>query len=303
MALRPYALLPRQYDERKVLASTVDAWGRTLWLICPDARFPSREFGRAVPAPLSMPFDALLVISDGGRFRERILHGVAVDPTTLDALPYGGIVLHGHGRPGERNGQVFDRSGRPVRRFALGHRLLHLQADRRGNFWTGYADEGIYSDDPVSAQALVRWDSRGNTLEDLRPAELYRMVAGINALNVTDSVAWAAYWPGSPLAQKRAGEPWRIRTLPVTDPYAIAIRDEYLLLLGGHERGADASGRRGLHLCRLTGDGAVIVERSQLTWPNGDPVNRYPRPVCRGPHLYLRSRRTTRQWYVLTVPG
>ncbi|WP_371618932.1 hypothetical protein [Streptomyces sp. NBC_00454] len=40
-------------------------------------------------------------------------------------------------------------------------------------------------------------------------------------------------------------------------------------------------GRRGrrsdVHLCRFTDDGAVIVGRGELTWPNGDPVRQYLR--------------------------
>lgn len=83
-ALRPHALLPRQYDERKVLASTVDAWGRALWLICHDAR---------VPELLGVPYEALVVIGDGSRILERPLHGVTGAPARIDALPRDGFVV------------------------------------------------------------------------------------------------------------------------------------------------------------------------------------------------------------------
>ncbi|MFD7626743.1 hypothetical protein ACFV7Q_12035 [Streptomyces sp. NPDC059851] len=304
MALRPYALLPRQYDERKVLATTVDAWGRALWLICEEVCFPYRWRGRDVARPARLPFDALLVISDGARIRERTLHGVAVEPAALDALPRGGVILHGRGLPGERNGQVFGPNGRPLRRFALGSHLLHLVADRRSNVWTGYADEGIFGGDPVSSGALVRWDARGNRVSDFRPPEPRRMVGEISAVNVTDSVVRAACPPGYPYFEQRVGEPLRIRELPVVAPYAFVVAGERLLLLGARERGTGHTTHlRTVHHCRLTDDGAVIVDRGELTFPNGNPVNHYPRPVCRGPHLYLHTHRSLRQWYRLTLPG
>lgn len=302
VALRPYALSPRQYDERKVLASTVDAWGRTLWLICPQARFPPRAFGRAVPEPLGLPFDALLVVRDGDMIREQTLSGVAVVPTGLDALPRGGFVLHGWCRSGRRNGQIFGRDGRPRRRFALGSNLLHLVADRRSSLWTGYGDEGIYGDDPVSRGALVRWDAEGNYRHGFHPPKPHHIVVEIDALNVTDSVVRATYGPGAPLVEQRVGEPLRIRSLPVANAWGLAVRDDRLLLFGGHERGTAHNHLRQVHQCRLTEDGAVIVGKGELTWPNGDPVRRYTRPIGRGPHVYVRNRRSMRQWYVVGVP-
>lgn len=148
VALRPYALLPRQYDERKVLASTVDAWGRALWLICTDARFPSRPYGGRSAEPLALPFDALLVTRDGDAVRERILHDVAVNPRDLEALPGGGLVVHGFRGADRRNGQLFGRNGRPRRRFGMGTHVIQLVADRRAALWTLHGEEGMYGDDP-----------------------------------------------------------------------------------------------------------------------------------------------------------
>ncbi|MFJ3518842.1 hypothetical protein [Streptomyces sp. NPDC090131] len=292
MALRPHALLPRQYDERKVLASTVDAWGRALWLICHDAR---------VPELLGVPYEALVVIGDGSRILERPLYGVTGAPTRIDALPRGGFVVAGSGRPGERNGQVFGPDGRPRRRFALGSHLLDLLADGRSHLWTGYADEGVFGD-TVSAGGLIRWNDRGNRLWDFLPPEPHHLFAGISAMNVTDSAVRAAYRPGRSLVEIGPGEPFRFRTLPVSDPRGLAVRDDRLLLLGGCEPGAAHTHRRALHLLRQTDDGATIVGRGELSWPNGDPVHRYTRPVGRGRHLYLRSCRSVRQWHVLSVP-
>ncbi|MFG2987494.1 hypothetical protein ACGFYQ_40870 [Streptomyces sp. NPDC048258] len=303
VALRPYALLPRQYDERKVLASTIDPWGRALWLICPDVRFPYRWAGRGVPAPVNLPFDALVVISDRGEVRERTLHGVAVAPDAFDALPGGGFVLSSNGGPNVPSGQIFGPDGRSRRRFPLGTHLKHLVADRRAGFWTGYADEGIYSGDRVSAGGLVRWDNRGNHAGALRPPEPYHHVAEVSTINVSDSTVHAMYWPGAPLVETGPSGRLRIRVLPVSDPFGLAIHGDRLLLLGGDERGIDTAARvDSVHHLRLTDDGAAVTGRQGLVFPNGDPVRRYARPVCRGPHVFLRTLRTLRQWWVLTVP-
>ncbi|MFB6516996.1 hypothetical protein [Streptomyces sp. NPDC056401] len=303
VALRPYALLPRQYDERKVLASTIDPWGRALWLICPDARFPYRWGGRDVPAPAKLPFNALVVISDRGQVRERTLHGVAAEPKAFDALPGGGFILSGDGGPNAPSGQIFGPDGRSRRRLRLGTRLTHLVSDRRAGFWTGYAEEGIYGGDPVSAGGLVHWDSQGNRSGGLYPPKPHHQLAGINTVNVSASTARASYWPGAPLVETRSSGILRIHALPVSDPFGLAVRGDRLLLLGGNERGTDPATRVStLRQIRLAEDGAVVVGRQELVFPNGDPVRRYARPVCRGPHIFLRTLRTMRQWWVLTAP-
>lgn len=303
MALRPYALLPRQYDERKVLASTVDAWGRALWLICANARFRPRPYGWRSVEPPELPFDALLVIRDGDLVHEQTLYGVATVPTQIDALSRDEFVLYGFGR-GDRSrqdGQLFGRRGRSLRRFSMGSGLQHMVADGRANLWTGYNDEGIYGD-PISAGALIRWDTSGNRQHGFHPRKPYHVVVEIDGLNVTDSVVRVTYGPGRPLAELRGGEPIRFRTLPVADAWGLAVRDDRLLLLGGSEPGTARTHLRRVHHCRLTDDGAVITGSGELTWPNGDPVYRYTRPVGRGPHLYVRNRPSMRQWYRLSVP-
>lgn len=303
VALRSYALLPRQYDERKVLVSTIDPWGRALWLICPDVRFPSRWAGRDVPAPVNLPFDALVVISDQGAVREQTLHGVAVDPRAFDALPGGGFVLSGSGGPNARSGQIFGPDGHSRRRFPLGTHLRHLVADPRSGFWTGYADEGVYSNDRVSAGGLVRWDGRGNHAWALRPPAPYHLVAEVSTINVSDSTVHAIYWPGAPLVETGPNGILRILPVPVSDPFGLAIRGDRLLMLGGNEPGIHTATRGDVvHHLRLTGDGAAVAGREKLVFPNGDPVRHYARPVCRGPNVFLRTLRTLRQWWVLTSP-
>ncbi|MFJ3840546.1 hypothetical protein ACIPY6_34260 [Streptomyces sp. NPDC090054] len=303
VALRPYALLPRQYDEQNVLTSTIDAWGRALWLMCDDARFQLGPHGWRSVEPPQLPFDALLVIRDGDLVREKTLYGVASVPWQIDALTRDEFVLYGFGSVGRdrHNGQIFGPRGSSRRRFSLGSGILHMVADGRASLWTGYNDEGIYGD-PIAAGALVRWDTDGNRQHGFHPPKPHHIVVEIGGLNVTDSVVRAVYGPGSPLAELRAGEPVRFRRLPVADAWGLAVRDDRLLLLGGSERGTAHSHLRQVHHCRLTDGGAVITGRGELTWPNGDPVRRYTRPVGRGPHLYVRNRPSMRMWYVLSVP-
>ncbi|MEU9085955.1 hypothetical protein [Streptomyces sp. NPDC048357] len=298
MALRPYALLPRQYDDRKVLASTVDAWGRTLWLICRDAVFPSHSHGRARPEPLGLPFDALVVVNDAGAVQERELRGVTVNPYRIDALPNGRIVLEGRSSVGDRNAQIFGRDGRSRRCFAMGAHVAFMMADRRNNLWTAYTDEGIYSD-PISSAGLARWDSGGNHLWGYWPPHGIEHITDIEAVNVTDGAAWAVYWPASPLLEARSDGQVRAWAQPVASPRGLAVHDDRVLLLGGHHRGsARQDGFTTAHYGHMADGEAVIAEEAVLTMPNGDPLQGRARPVGRGRNLYLHGR-TSKQWYVL----
>ncbi|MEU0433551.1 hypothetical protein ABZ153_18310 [Streptomyces sp. NPDC006290] len=297
MALRPYALLPRQYDDQRVLASTVDAWGRALWLICPDAVFPPNPYGKARPQPRSLPFDALVVVNEAGKVQERVLRGVALTPYRLDTLPNGRLVLQGSGPAGDRNTQIFGRDGRPRRNFAMGAAVEFMMADRRNNLWSAYYDEGVYSD-PISAAGLARWDSGGNHLWGYWPPPGVAHIDTVYALNVADSVAWAVYWPSFPLLEAQTNGRLRVRKNPVGFPLGLAVQDDRILFLGGGPRDSDRMGR--LHYCSMTPSEVTVVEEAVLTMPNGSPLKGYAHPVGRGRCLYLRGR-SAKQWYVLSL--
>ncbi|MGK5545483.1 hypothetical protein ACSNOH_12220 [Streptomyces sp. URMC 127] len=295
MALRPYALLPRHYDDRKVLATTVDAWGRALWLLCPDAELVPNPYGKAWPRPRGYPYDALVVISDAGDVQERVLHGVTLLPRNLDALPNGRLVLQSHGAVGERNAQIYGRDGRRRRGFAMGRAIEFMMADRRNNLWSAYFDEGVYAD-PISAAGLVRWDSGGNRLWGYTAPQGVEYIDTVYAFNVADTVAWATYYPTFPLLEVRADGHVRLRKNAVRSPVGMAVRDDEILMLGG-----GAGGRRDrLHHCRMTAGEVLLTEEAELTLPNGAPLKQYARPVGRGESLYLRGK-SVRQWYVLNV--
>ncbi|MET9922769.1 hypothetical protein ABZZ04_37760 [Streptomyces sp. NPDC006435] len=291
MTLRSHALLPRQYDHRKVLATTVDAWDRTLWLICPDAELHPSSYGRPRARPRGFPYDALLVVDNGGAVREQPLRELNLRVTHLDALPNGRFVVQGYGAAGDRNAQIHGTDGRRRRSFAMGHAVEYLMADRRHHMWSAYFDEGVYTD-PISAAGLVRWDSGGNHRWGYRPPEGVEHIDTVYALNVDNGVAWADYYPTFPLVEARTDGEVRLRRTPVVAPAGLAVHGEHLTMLGG-DRQPDR-----LHLCRLTESEALPVEEACLVLPNGAPLKRYARPVGRGRHLYLRGA-SARQWYVL----
>ncbi|MCY0955144.1 hypothetical protein [Streptomyces sp. H27-S2] len=167
-----------------------------------------------------------------------------MDPKAFDALPGGGFVLSGSGGPNARSGQIFGPDGRSRRRYPLGTRLTHLIAGGRPGFWTGYAVEGVYSGDRVSAGALVRWGNAGDYAWDLRPPEPHHDVAEVSTVNVSGSAVHAVCRPGAPLVETGPGGTLRIRDLPVSRPCGLAVRGDRLLLLGGAERGvAGPAGR------------------------------------------------------------
>lgn len=287
--------MPRQYDDRQVLATTVDAWGRALWLLCPDAELVRNPYGKPRPRPRRFPYDAFLVISDAGAVKERVLRNVTLLPGHLDALPNGRLVLRSHGAVGERNAQIFGRDGLLRRSFVMGSAIEFMMADRQNNLWSAYFDEGVYVD-PISAAGLARWDSGGNRLWGYSAPQGVEYIDTVYAFNVTDMVAWATYYPSFPLLEVHANGHLRLRKNRVASPRGMAVQGDRILMLGGGP--GDRWDR--LHHCRMTDQEAVVVEEAELTMPNGDPLKRYARPVGRGRCLYLRGT-STRQWYVLDM--
>ncbi|MFE7571475.1 hypothetical protein ACFU76_31705 [Streptomyces sp. NPDC057539] len=294
MALRSHALLPRQYDHRRVLATTVDAWDRTLWLICPDAELVPRSYGSPYPRPRNYPYDALLVTDDRGTVRQRTLHDVSVRPTRVDALPNGRVILlAGRALQGERNAQVYGQDGRRRHAFRMGDAIEFMMADRRNHVWSAYFDEGVYVD-PISASGLVRWDSGGRQEWRYSAPEDVACIDTVYAFNVADGAAWASYHPTFPLLEARTDGQTHIRASPVTAPRGLAVHGEEIMMLGGnrqHDR---------LHLCRTTGHEVLLVEEAQLTRPEGTPLKQYSHPIGRGRHLYLRGS-SARQWFAIGI--
>ncbi|GIF99907.1 hypothetical protein [Catellatospora citrea] len=292
VALLPHARLPRQYDDRQVLATTVDAWGRALWFLCPQVDLEPSPYGKPYARPSRYPYDGLLVSSDGTAIRERVLRDVDLRPSHLDTLPNERVLLRGHGADRAKGAQIYGRDGRRRHTFDMGTGIEHVLADRQHNLWSAYFDEGVYVD-PISAAGLVRWDSGGNRQWGYSPPEGIEYIDTVYACNVDDRVAWAVYYPTFPLLQTHADGRFRVRRNPVRSPRGIAVHGDRILLLGG-----DRSDH--LHYCRLTDDEAVVVDEAVLTMPGGGPLRGRFRTVGRGRHLYVRGT-STRTWYAVSL--
>ncbi|MGV9650602.1 MULTISPECIES: hypothetical protein [unclassified Streptomyces] len=293
MALRPHALLPRQYDHRRVVATTVDAWGRALWLICPDAELEPQPYGRAYPRPRTDSYDAILVTDDRGTIQGRTLHDVGAWVCHVDSLPNGRFILvDGRGTRGERNARIHGRDGRRRHAFRMGDAIEFAMADRRHHVWSAYFDEGVYAD-PISAAGLVRWDSGGRQEWRYSAPDGIEYIDTVYALNVDDGVAWACYYPPFPLLEVRTNGQIRVRTSSVVAPRGMAVHGEEIVMLGGNRQ----SDR--FHRCRMDGHKVIPVEEAQLTRPDGAPLKQYARPVGRGRHLYLRG--SAKQWFVTGI--
>ncbi|MBC2877128.1 MULTISPECIES: SMP-30/gluconolactonase/LRE family protein [Streptomyces] len=288
-ALRPHATLPGPYDAGTVLATTVDARGNALWLLCPDAETVRNPYGPSYPKPRRYPYDALLVSSDGTPPVDRTLTGVRVRPSALDVLPDGRVLLVGGGA-GESNAQLLGRDGRPPHRFSIGRGARFVRADRQGTLWSAYSDEGVYGD-PLAAAGLVRWDGHGNRQWSLTPPDGLPHPVDAHALNVDDDGgAWFAYHPSPRLLHVRADGRVASWTTPVARPRGIAAHGAEVALL------ADGL----LHRCRASAGTLDPLEETRLTLPDGTPLTRYTDVVGRGRRLYVRGK-SVRQWYVLDI--
>jgi hypothetical protein len=155
----------------------------------------------AVEACFPTPQKGALILKDQGRtlLDETLtlirLQGRPEDgsfrATHAQRLPDGGYVLaHARAKRGEHNLERFDPSGRFLGSFAIGDGVAHLAADRRGQIWVGYFDEGIFGGDPLSAYGLSRFDLNGH-LDFQWDGASHGHIDDCDALTLDDEdVAW-----------------------------------------------------------------------------------------------------------------
>lgn len=180
-SLLPYATLPREYRDRSVLDSAVDAFGRAHWLLDDTVRSPIG------------PYDAVVVTVGDGRPYTTQLSSVRARFPMIDALPDGGFVIadaRRHRGDGEQV-QVFGPPGRASCAFAVGDGIEHFLTDEAGTLWVGYFDEGIIYD-PLSAPGLRSWSSAGVPLTQGAAGP----ILDCYALNVDRRAVWACPHPG-----------------------------------------------------------------------------------------------------------
>ncbi|MEU6881774.1 hypothetical protein [Streptomyces sp. NPDC046712] len=280
-ALEPYARLPRPYRDHHILASTVDAFGRALWLLTPGV-------------PEEPPYDAVVVTVEGGRYSATELSAVAVRYPRVDALPDGGfVVAAARSRPSERQVQVFDALGRESWDFRVGDAVEHLLADESGALWVGYFDEGIFGDDPLSWPGLRRWGMDGEPLWRHDRADGGE-ISDCYALNVHRTHAWACTYHHFALLEVRPGKRTVVRTNPVRAAKALAVHGERITFFGGYGDDHDR-----LVSCELLGSEVKPLVTGRLTRSDGARVGRR-RVVGRGPRIYVQEEPYT-DWAVLDI--
>jgi hypothetical protein len=300
--LRSYAELPDRHRGARVLAGTVDARGRALWLLTDPQQDPADR--------PSARFDAVVAVVDGESEWEVPLTGVHPGARMLDALPDGGFLTVAPAAEPTRSGpaapantQVFGPDGTRRADFRIGDGVAFALTDRQGTLWTGYSDEGIFSD-PLSAPGLARWSARGERLWAFTPVSGADYIADCYTLNVSEDVVWASTYTGFPLLEIRDQRVYRVRSSPVAGPSGVVVHRDRAVFFGGY---GETAGDR-LTFCRLGLDS--VDEEGQLTLlrPGGErlreggerPVGASVPAVCRGERLYVADPRT-HSWGVYQV--
>jgi hypothetical protein len=158
----------------------------------------------------------------------------------------------------------------------LGDGIQYVQADKRGNIWVGYFDEGVYGNfgwggagnaAPVGAAGLVCFDTQGQRVWEYQPVSGTDFISDVYALNVFGNEAWAYYYTDFPLV--RIGGDWNVEawTTRVAGGRAFAVGNAKVLMFGGY----------GDHLtpCRslsLANDEATVEHSVDLSLSEGGNV-------------------------------
>ena len=110
--------------------------------------------------------------------------------------------------PEAPNAVLVDSGGRELDRRYLGDGIGHCQADGAGNIWVGYFDEGIYGDQDLGHQGLVKFGPAGRPeFQFLRDAGHLPVIDDCYALNVSGGdEAWLCYYSSFVLVQVRANK-------------------------------------------------------------------------------------------------
>jgi hypothetical protein len=224
-------------------------------------------------------------------WRWRRLSGLTTRPFRVDRLPGGGYVLAGSYRRGRSfavAAQIFDRSGQPLRSFALGSGLGDLAVDEPGTLWARYIDEGVYGDDPFGIPGLLRVDEHGRRLWTYRPPPGRRHIDDCYILNVGARTAWAYYFADFPLVRITDSTVRAFHPTPVRGAHALAVRDDVVLFVG--EYGSSSR----LTEARLHGDRVVEHGPAEMVDEEGRPLSGFTVFRTRGNRLYLRTGRRLR---------
>lgn len=153
----------------------------------------------------------------------------------------GFLMVRGSARVGVPNARILGWDGGQRAEFRAGDAIADVQVSRRGDVWVGYFDEGVFGNDPLGHQGLVRLDRAGNVTFGFADATTPLGVPRIDdcyALNVASDVdTWLYYYGDFPLVHLRDGalaEWWP--EMPVAGTRAFAVHAGHVLFAGGYER-------------------------------------------------------------------
>ncbi len=189
----------------------------------------------------------------------------------------------------DKNGLVFDASGKLEREFPLGDGIQQVQTTSDGKIWTSYFDEGVFGnygwDQPVGAPGLICWSSRGEKLYEFAAVgkgnEL-DPIADCYALNVaSDQDTWICYYTEFPLVRITDREISGVWEQPAGATHAFAVSNDRVLFQGGYD---DADR---FCLCEFArGDQITLMNTLVFQDRSGRGLSRV-RCSARGPFLFL----------------
>jgi hypothetical protein len=236
------------------------------------------------------------------------LDDVALSFPIPQLLPGGRLLLVGAAcewRPTgpERNAAVYDPRGRLLTEATFGDGAQHVYADRAGQVWVGYSEQGVAGNlgwgehgapPPIGAPGIVRFGPGVDDFWSFTPDEGVPPVEDCYALNVTDHAVWAYYDTGFPIVRlDRSGvRAWRTRVKGAT---ALVANGDTVGLAGGYDDEHDRFVVGSL-------DDRTFVPRRELTLrlPGGIPLPEDPIMVGRGNRLHVV---TPTNWYVADLPA
>lgn len=234
----------------------------------PFARDVGKSGGSFARSQTATPYEAT-VRSPGPPFTS--LEGLTIAHPMVQRLPEGEILIVGSRcYPDERNGCIFSRDGRLVRRLQFGDGIESVQATGTGEIWVSYCDEGVFGNygwgggkEPIGSSGLVCFDREGNVV--WRFSSPGRGIVDCYVLNVAQDAVWAYYYTDFPLARIGHDRTVREWSTPVQGARALAVSDDFVLLYGSYsDRDQCWLGRLGegrakeIGIRRVIGDGAEL---------------------------------------------
>jgi len=220
-------------------------------------------------------YTALLYISDEHADQETSLKGLTATFPKVQLLPDRETLVVGprckrfKDGTSELNGTVYDSQGNLKRSFVLGDGIEDVQADRKGNIWVSYFDEGVFGNFgwggdavPFGASGLTYFDLNGKRLWDFQAPSGFDSICDCYALNVAKDSVWAHYYSDFPIVRIDAS--YRVRGWRPDSggARALAVHDRRVLLFGNFS-GHPASCK----LLELRGDSAESIARVRLMLP------------------------------------